>query len=110
MFGSELTALAQEDPSVCAITAAMESGTGLTPFAKAHPERFFDVGIAEGHAVEGMESLSAVLADRLELLVDVVSSVANVLLGVGLLDLVLDLVTEQQVVERREHDVLPVNI
>ena len=38
-------------PSVCAITAAMEYGTGLNRFAEALPDRFFDVGIAEGHAV-----------------------------------------------------------
>ena len=74
VFGSELTALAQEDPSVCAITAAMESGTGLTPFAKAHPERFFDVGIAEGHAVamaagmakQGMRPVFAVYSSFLQ--------------------------------------------
>lgn len=51
VFGEELTALAASDRRICAITAAMTDGTGLSPFAKAHPERFFDVGIAEGHAV-----------------------------------------------------------
>lgn len=51
VFGEELTALASEDARICAITAAMEDGTGLTAFAKAHPNRFYDVGIAEGHAV-----------------------------------------------------------
>lgn len=50
-FGRALTALADSDPRICAITAAMESGTGLSGFAKAHPDRFFNVGIAEGHAV-----------------------------------------------------------
>lgn len=50
-FGKALTALADTDPRVCAITAAMQNGTGLDPFAAAHPERFGDVGIAEGHAV-----------------------------------------------------------
>ena len=50
VFGAALTELAAEDPRVCAITAAMEDGTGLTPFAKRFPDRFFDVGIAEGHA------------------------------------------------------------
>ena len=50
VFGDELTQLAAEDPRVCAITAAMEEGTGLDAFAKAYPARFFDVGIAEGHA------------------------------------------------------------
>lgn len=51
VFGRTLCRLAQENGRVCAITAAMQSGTGLEPFAKAYPERFFDVGIAEGHAV-----------------------------------------------------------
>ena len=50
VFGAALTELAAEDARVCAITAAMEDGTGLTPFAKRFPDRFFDVGIAEGHA------------------------------------------------------------
>ena len=43
--------MAAEDPKICAVTAAMRSGTGLDPFAIRCPERFFDVGIAEGHAV-----------------------------------------------------------
>ena len=51
VFGKELTALAAEDPRICAITAAMRDGTGLNGFAKAYPDRLFDVGIAEGHAV-----------------------------------------------------------
>lgn len=51
VFGRTLTRLAQEDGRVCAITAAMMSGTGLREFAQAYPERFFDVGIAEGCAV-----------------------------------------------------------
>jgi 1-deoxy-D-xylulose-5-phosphate synthase len=51
VFGDELTKLAQKDSRVVAITAAMPGGTGLTGFAEAHPEKFFDVGIAEGHAV-----------------------------------------------------------
>ena len=50
-FGKALTALAHEDARICAITAAMEYGTGLQYFDKAFPERFFDVGIAEQHAV-----------------------------------------------------------
>lgn len=50
VFGQTLTALAREDGRICAITAAMQDGTGLTPFATAYPARFFDVGIAEGHA------------------------------------------------------------
>lgn len=49
--GETLTQLANIDESVVAITAAMPSGTGLNIFAKAHPDRCFDVGIAEQHAV-----------------------------------------------------------
>ena len=51
VFGETLTALAEEDARICAITAAMKEGTGLTAFAERFPARFFDVGIAEGHAV-----------------------------------------------------------
>ena len=50
-FGKTLCRLASEDGRICAITAAMEQGTGLDGFARMFPERFFDVGIAEGHAV-----------------------------------------------------------
>ncbi len=51
VFGAGLVELANHDKTVVAITAAMPSGTGTDAFAKAHPDRFFDVGIAEGHAV-----------------------------------------------------------
>jgi len=51
VFGASLVDLARRDPSVVAITAAMKEGTGLAPFAAAFPGRFFDVGIAEEHAV-----------------------------------------------------------
>jgi 1-deoxy-D-xylulose-5-phosphate synthase len=51
VFGDGLTALADEHPELVAITAAMPSGTGTSIFQKKHPRRFFDVGIAEGHAV-----------------------------------------------------------
>lgn len=51
VFGKTLTNMADNDDRICAVTAAMASGTGLMPFAKAHPDRFFDVGIAEQHAV-----------------------------------------------------------
>ncbi|MCD8145829.1 MAG: 1-deoxy-D-xylulose-5-phosphate synthase [Clostridiales bacterium] len=51
VFGETLTSLAATDHRVCAITAAMQSGTGLDEFATQFPERCFDVGIAEGHAV-----------------------------------------------------------
>lgn len=50
-FGKALCALAARDRALVAVTAAMEDGTGLTPFAERFPDRFFDVGIAEGHAV-----------------------------------------------------------
>lgn len=51
VFGRTLTEIAAENKKVCAVTAAMQSGTGLEFFAAAHPDRCFDVGIAEGHAV-----------------------------------------------------------
>ena len=51
VFGKGLAELGAENPKVVTITAAMPSGTGTGAFAKAHPSRFFDVGIAEGHAV-----------------------------------------------------------
>ena len=50
-MGEALCALAERDMRICAITAAMRDGTGLVPFAESHPTRFFDVGIAEGHAL-----------------------------------------------------------
>lgn len=49
IFGEELEKIAHQDFRVCAVTAAMTSGTGLTGFAAKYPDRFFDVGIAEGH-------------------------------------------------------------
>ena len=58
-MGSYLIELAQKDDKICAITAAMTSGTGLSPFQKEHPERFFDVGIAEPHAVTFAAGLAA---------------------------------------------------
>jgi 1-deoxy-D-xylulose-5-phosphate synthase len=51
VFGEGLTALAADHPDLVAITAAMPSGTGTSIFQKTYPDRFFDVGIAEGHAV-----------------------------------------------------------
>src|SRR5689334_20208155 len=51
LFGGGLAELGHEVRDLVAITAAMPSGTGTDAFAKAHPTRFFDVGIAEGHAV-----------------------------------------------------------
>jgi len=51
IFGSALTGLAAEDKRVIAISAAMREGTGLECFEKKYPDRFYDVGIAEPHAV-----------------------------------------------------------
>ncbi len=51
VFGDKLCELGEKDEKICAITAAMTSGTGLTEFSKRFKERFFDVGIAEEHAV-----------------------------------------------------------
>lgn len=50
-FGEAMARLAEKDDRVCAVVAAMKDGTGLAQFAKAFPERFFDVGICEGLAV-----------------------------------------------------------
>lgn len=50
-FGKTLASIAMVDKRVCAVTAAMQSGTGLDHFATLFPKRCFDVGIAEGHAV-----------------------------------------------------------
>ena len=50
-FGRTMMELAEQDGNVCAITAAMPEGTGLTEFMHAYPNRLFDVGIAEEHAV-----------------------------------------------------------
>lgn len=68
IFGDTLVQLAEEDPKIVAITAAMPDGTGLTKFAKRFPDRFFDVGIAEQHgltfaaglAVEGLKPVAAI--------------------------------------------------
>lgn len=51
VFGKELLRLAADNQKICAITAAMPSGTGLSGFSQAYPDRFYDVGIAEEHAV-----------------------------------------------------------
>ena len=51
VFGKELVAMGEKDDRICAITAAMKYGTGLQFFHNRFPERFFDVGIAEQHAV-----------------------------------------------------------
>jgi 1-deoxy-D-xylulose-5-phosphate synthase len=51
IYGDTLVELAEQDPRVVAITAAMATGTGLVPFSEKLPDRYFDVGIAEAHAV-----------------------------------------------------------
>lgn len=74
VFGRELAALADKDDTICAITAAMKAGTGLTEFAARHRNRFFDVGIAEQHAVtfaaglasQGLRPVAAVYSTFLQ--------------------------------------------
>ena len=73
-FGSLLKAQAEKQPELCAITAAMGFSTGLEPFKDAFPDRFFDVGIAEEHAVtfaaglakDGMQPVFAVYSTFLQ--------------------------------------------
>jgi 1-deoxy-D-xylulose-5-phosphate synthase len=57
-FGQAMVKMAREDKKVMAITAAMPDGTGLRPFSVQFPERFFDVGIAEQHAVDFASGLA----------------------------------------------------
>ena len=59
VFGETLAKLAETDKRIVAITAAMPGGTGVDKFAKAHPDRAFDVGIAEQHAVTFAAGLAA---------------------------------------------------
>ncbi len=59
IFADALCGFAKEDETICAITAAMKSGTGLTSFAMEFYKRFFDVGIAEEHAVTFCAGLAA---------------------------------------------------
>lgn len=74
VFGRKMLALGEEYPNLVAITAAMASGTGLEKFANLYPKRFFDVGIAEQHAVtfaaglarEGMIPVVAVYSSFLQ--------------------------------------------
>jgi len=58
IFGQTMIKIAKEDKRVMAITAAMPDGTGLRPFSLQFPERFFDVGIAEQHAVDFASGLA----------------------------------------------------
>ena len=74
VFGQTLLKLASKDPRIIAVTAAMPEGTGLSDFAHAYPERFFDVGIAEQHAVtfaaglatEGLKPVVAIYSTFLQ--------------------------------------------
>jgi len=74
VFGKTVCELAEKDPRVVAITAAMSEGTGLDEFARKFPQRFFDVGIAEQHAVdfavglacEGMRPVAAIYSTFLQ--------------------------------------------
>ncbi|MDD2851495.1 MAG: 1-deoxy-D-xylulose-5-phosphate synthase [Desulfuromonadaceae bacterium] len=59
LFGETLVQLAAEDDKIIAITAAMPDGTGLNQFSQRFPERFFDVGIAEQHAITFAAGLAA---------------------------------------------------
>lgn len=59
IFGNNICTLAAQDNRICAITAAMEIGTGLSNFAKQFPTRFFDTGIAEEHAITFAGGLAA---------------------------------------------------
>lgn len=59
VFSKAIVKLAQTDDKIVAITAAMPDGTGLKEFSKKYPERFFDVGIDEGHAVTFAAALAA---------------------------------------------------
>ncbi len=78
VFGDALVERARRDSRVVAITAAMPDGTGLSRFAEEFPDRFFDVGIAEGHAVtfaaglaaEGLRPVCAIYSTFLQRAVD----------------------------------------
>ena len=59
VFGKHLTELARQDEKICAVTAAMKYGTGLQFFYADHPQRFYDVGIAEQHAVTFCAALAS---------------------------------------------------
>ena len=59
VFGETIVLLAEEDPKIVAITAAMPEGTGLISFSKRFPDRFFDVGIAEQHGLTFAAGLAA---------------------------------------------------
>ena len=64
VFGKEMLALAEKEPRLIAISAAMTSGTGLLAFETTYPNRFFDVGIAEQHAVTLAAGFEMCIRDR----------------------------------------------
>lgn len=95
VFGETLCKLAEEDPRICAVTAAMEEGTGLQGFHKTFPDRFFDEGIAEEHcaamcgglAKQGMKPVFAVYSTFIQrsydmLLQDIAMQELSVVLAV----------------------------
>lgn len=59
VYGDTLVELAEKDPRIVAITAAMATGTGLVPFSQKIPDRYVDVGIAEGHAVTAAAGMAS---------------------------------------------------
>ncbi len=94
-FGNIMCELAEKDDKLCAITAAMKSGTGLSAFAKRYKDRFFDVGIAEEHAVtfacgmaaQGMVPVFAVYSSFLQrsydqLIHDAAAQKLHIVLGI----------------------------
>lgn len=95
VFGEIMCRAAENDTSICAVTAAMETGTGLGGFVERFPERFFDVGIAEGHAaamsaglaLNGMKPVCAIYSTFLQraydqLIHDIAMNEAHVVLAV----------------------------
>lgn len=60
VFSQKICELAQENEKIVTLTAAMPDGTGLTKFSKKFPDRFFDVGIAEAHAVTAAAGMASV--------------------------------------------------
>ncbi|HLJ53550.1 MAG TPA: 1-deoxy-D-xylulose-5-phosphate synthase [Chthonomonadaceae bacterium] len=80
VFSNAIISLANEDPTIAAITAAMPDGTGLNKFKDVHPNRYFDTAIAEQHAVcfaaglaaEGMKPVTAIYSTFLQRAYDIV--------------------------------------
>ena len=103
VFGDKIVEIAHRDPTVFAVTAAMESGTGLTAFAETFPDRFIDTGITECHsaamcagmAFQGVKPVFAVYSTFLQraydmLMQDVALTGAHVVFGVDRAGLVGD--------------------